>query len=122
MLGIWFFFWCTNLHAINNEKTRSQQIYNNFSSAKFIRFYFFISLPNFWNNNIWMILLEELPTTGTKRSAIKREDVKTQINVMGKYFINSPASPGQKIRGIKAARVVAVEAIIGRAIFFEAKV
>ena len=72
-------------------------------------------------NNIWIILPEELPTTGTKRSAIKREDVKTQIKVIGRYFINSPASPGQKIKGIKAASVVAVEAIIGRAIYFEAK-
>ena len=72
-------------------------------------------------SNILIILAEELPTTGTKRSAIKREDVKTQINVIGKYFINSPASPGQKINGRKAANVVAVEAIIGRAIFLEAE-
>ena len=66
------------------------------------------------------MLAEELPTTGTKRRAINREDVKTQINVIGKYFINSPANPGQKIKGKKAAKVVAVEAIIGNAIFFEA--
>ena len=67
------------------------------------------------------MLAVELPTTGTKRSAIKSEDVKTQINVMGRYFINSPASPGQKIKGRKAAKVVAVEAIIGSAIFLEAR-
>ena len=73
-------------------------------------------------NNIFIILAEELPTTGTKRSAIKREDVKTQIKVIGRYFMNSPASPGQKIKGRKAANVVAVEAIIGSAIFFEAAV
>ena len=34
--------------------------------------------------------------------------------------MNSPANPGQKIRGMKAAKVVAVEDIIGSAIFFEA--
>ena len=34
--------------------------------------------------------------------------------------MNSPASPGQKIRGRKAARVVAVEEIIGSAIFLDA--
>ena len=39
---------------------------------------------------------------------------------MGKYFINSPARPGQKRRGTKAANVVAVDEIIGSAIFFEA--
>ena len=33
--------------------------------------------------------------------------------------MNSPANPGQKIRGRKAAKVVAVEDIIGSAIFFE---
>ena len=72
-------------------------------------------------NNIFIILAEELPTTGTKRRAIKREDVKTQIKVIGRYFINSPAIPGQNINGKKAAKVVAVEAIIGRAIFLEAE-
>ena len=41
---------------------------------------------------------------------------------MGRYFMNSPAIPGQKIKGRKAAKVVAVEAIIGRAIFLEAAV
>ena len=51
---------------------------------------------------------------------IKRDDVKTHINVMGKYFINSPAKPGQNIKGKKAAKVVAVEDIIGSAIFFDA--
>ena len=51
---------------------------------------------------------------------IKRDDVKTHINVIGKYFINSPAKPGQNIKGKKAAKVVAVEDIIGSAIFFDA--
>ena len=40
--------------------------------------------------------------------------------MIGKYFINSPANPGQKIKGRKAAKVVAVEDIIGSAIFLDA--
>ena len=58
--------------------------------------------------------------TGTKSKAMNNDEVKTQIRVIGKYFINSPANPGQKIRGRKAAKVVAVEDIIGSAIFLEA--
>ena len=46
--------------------------------------------------------------------------MRTHIKVIGKYFINSPANPGQKIKGRKAAKVVAVEEIIGSAIFLEA--
>ena len=34
---------------------------------------------------------------------------------MGRYFINCPIIPGQKAKGKKAAKVVAVEAIIGMA-------
>ena len=41
----------------------------------------------------------------------------THIKVIGRYFINSPANPGQKRRGTKAARVVAVEEIIGKCHF-----
>ena len=33
---------------------------------------------------------------------------------MGRYFMNSPARPGQKSNGTKAANVVAVEEIIGK--------
>ena len=61
-----------------------------------------------------------VPSTGTNNSAINNEDVSTHINVIGRYFINSPASPGQKRRGTKAASVVAVDEIIGSAIFLEA--
>ena len=60
------------------------------------------------------------PKTGTNNKAINNEEIRTQIKVIGKYFINSPAIPGQKIKGIKAARVVAVEEIIGNDIFFDA--
>ena len=66
------------------------------------------------------IVFNTLPSTGTNNSAINKEDVKTQISVIGRYFVNSPAKPGQKIKGKKAAKVVAVEEIIGKAIFFEA--
>ena len=54
-------------------------------------------------------------------SIIESEEnfVRTQINVIGRYFINSPAKPGQKIKGRNAAKVVAVEEIIGSAIFLE---
>ena len=59
-----------------------------------------------------------MPSTGTKSKAINNDEVSTHINVIGKYFMNSPANPGQKIKGIKAASVVAVEDIIGKSHFF----
>jgi len=66
------------------------------------------------------IVFSTVPRTGTNNSAINKEDVNTQIKVIGRYFMNSPANPGQKIKGKKAANVVAVDDIIGKAIFFEA--
>ena len=66
------------------------------------------------------IVFSTLPSTGTNNSAINKDEVNTHIRVIGKYFINSPANPGQNIKGKKPARVVAVEDIIGKAIFFEA--
>ena len=56
------------------------------------------------------------PRTGTKMSAIASEAVSVATSVIGKNFMNSPTIPGQKSSGAKAARVVAVEAIIGHAI------
>jgi len=53
--------------------------------------------------------------TGLITKATKSDEDKTIIKVMGKYFINSPMIPGQKAKGIKATKVVAVEAIIGHA-------
>ena len=35
---------------------------------------------------------------------------------MGRYFMNSPTMPGQNSSGAKAARVVAVDAMIGQLI------
>ena len=37
------------------------------------------------------------------------------ISVMGRYFMNSPAMPGQKSKGANAASVVAVAATTGPA-------
>ncbi len=54
--------------------------------------------------------------TELKKMATKREEPRTTDSVMGKYFINCPMSPGHKPSGIKAATVVAVEIIIGKAI------
>ena len=70
--------------------------------------------------NILAILFKTVPNTGTKSRAINKEEVRTHINVIGKYFINSPANPGQNINGTKAASVVAVDEIIGKDIFFDA--
>ncbi len=49
------------------------------------------------------------PNTGTNSKAINKEEIRTHIRVIGRYFINSPAIPGQKIKGRKAAKVVAVD-------------
>ena len=56
------------------------------------------------------------PSVGTKIRAINKEAANVTTRVMGRNFINSPTTPGQKSRGRKAARVVAVEAMIGHAI------
>ncbi len=61
------------------------------------------------------------PRVGTKISAIKREPVSVVIRVRGRYFINSPTTPGQNISGMKTARVVAVDAMIGQAMRLAAR-
>ena len=43
----------------------------------------------------------------------KKEAQSTKKTVIGRYFINCPVYPGQKINGINAAKVVPVEARIG---------
>ncbi len=48
--------------------------------------------------------------------ATNNEDPKTTESVIGSIIINSPIIPGHKPKGIKAATVVAVEIIIGKAI------
>ena len=52
--------------------------------------------------------------TGTKIKAIKSEEVKTNIIVMGKYFINCPTIPGQNNNGRKTIKVVAVEKLLAK--------
>ncbi|CAI8386763.1 MAG: Uncharacterised protein [Flavobacteriales bacterium UBA4585] len=52
---------------------------------------------------------------GLITNATKSEDDNTVIKVRGKYFMNSPKSPGQNASGKNAASVVAVEAMIGKA-------
>ena len=37
------------------------------------------------------------------------------MSVIGRNFMNSPTTPGQNSKGMNAARVVAVEAVIGQA-------
>ena len=56
------------------------------------------------------------PIVGTKIRAISKEAMSVISTVMGRYFINSPTTPGQNTSGKKAASVVAVEAMIGVAI------
>ena len=46
-------------------------------------------------------------------NATNRDDDRTTIKVYGRNFINSPIIPGQRANGMNAARVVAVEVIIG---------
>ena len=53
--------------------------------------------------------------TGLMTKATNNELLKTIIKVIGKYFMNSPITSFQKIKGKNAASVVAVEAIIGTA-------
>ena len=60
------------------------------------------------------------PITGTKTSAIASEALRVAISVIGMNFMNSPTMPGQNRSGAKAARVVAVEAMIGHDMRFAA--
>ena len=53
--------------------------------------------------------------TGLMTKATNKEDDNTIINVMGRYFMNSPMISSQNAKGRKAARVVAVDVMIGQA-------
>jgi hypothetical protein len=55
-----------------------------------------------------------------KIMAISREPVSVAIKVIGIYRMNSPTRPGQKSRGKKTTRVVAVEEIIGHFMYLAA--
>ena len=54
-------------------------------------------------------------STGLMTNATKSDELNTTINVIGRYFMNSPMSPGQIANGKKAASVVAVDAMMGQA-------
>ena len=54
------------------------------------------------------------PRTGRKISAVNRDAISTKISVSGRYDMNSPLTPGQSSIGRKAARVVAVEDMMGQ--------
>ena len=45
--------------------------------------------------------------------ATNSDELRVMISVSGRYFMNSPTMPGQNASGTKAARVVAVDAMIG---------
>ena len=59
---------------------------------------------------------KSLTRTGTISRATTRDEVNTTIRVMGRCFMNSPMISFQNTNGKNAARVVAVEAIMGMAI------
>ena len=56
------------------------------------------------------------PITGINIKAEKRDDTNTRLTINGIHFINWPETPGHKIKGRNAAKVVAVEDIIGHII------
>ena len=60
------------------------------------------------------------PNVGTKMSAMRSDAESVASKVIGRNFTNSPTIPGQKTSGRKAARVVAVEAMIGHDMRFAA--
>ena len=60
------------------------------------------------------------PRTGTKSNAIASDAVSVATSVIGRNFMNWPTMPGQNNNGAKAARVVAVDAVIGHAMRFAA--
>ena len=64
---------------------------------------------------LFSIFIKTASKTGVITKATNKEEPKTIINVMGKYCMNSPIIPGHNANGTKAAKVVAVEAIIGHA-------
>ena len=61
-----------------------------------------------------MVLPMKAPILGTKISAMNNDAVKVANRVIGRNFMNSPTMPGQKRSGMKAASVVAVDAVIGQ--------
>ena len=56
--------------------------------------------------------------TGLINIATNNDEERVIISVFGKNLMNSPAIPGMKIKGKKAAMVVMVEVVTGTAISF----
>ncbi len=63
----------------------------------------------------WSTFINKEVKTGLITNATNKDELNTMMSVIGRYFIKLPMIPGQKASGINAARVVAVEAIIGQA-------
>ena len=55
------------------------------------------------------------PKVGMKMSAIRSEALNVASKVTGRNFMNSPTTPGQNSNGMNAAKVVAVDAVMGQA-------
>ena len=55
------------------------------------------------------------PSVGVKNSATASDADSVAISVIGRYFMNSPTTPGQNSSGENAATRVAVAAITGPA-------
>ena len=68
------------------------------------------------------VLPMKVPRVGTKIKAMSKDAANVAIRVIGRNFMNSPTMPGQKSKGRKAAKVVAVEAMIGQAMRFAAAI
>ena len=62
------------------------------------------------------------PSVGTNNSAITNDADSTAINVIGRYCMNSPITPGQSASGMNAASVVQVDAMIGHDMRIAARV
>src|SRR5690606_22476276 len=97
----------TDIKCINTATTTQPRAKNN------VLFRFFI-LRRESSARVSIFINREV-NTGFIIKATRRDENRTRINVMGRYFINSPNRPGQNAIGTKAAIVVAVLAMIGTA-------
>ena len=59
--------------------------------------------------------MKRAQSTGLKISATSSEAESVMMTVIGRYFMNSPMIPGQKIIGAKATTVVRVEEVTAAA-------
>ena len=57
--------------------------------------------------------MKDAQKVGLMTRATSREELSVMMSAMGRYFMNSPIMPGQKIMGAKAHTVVSVEVITG---------